>query len=164
MPSILFVCTANRFRSPLAAIYFAQKVVQRGDDQDFRISSAGTWTVSGEPATSKAVELGKAHDLNLSLHKSRVLTSELLSKADLVLVMESGHQEAIIHEFPAMKNKTLLLTEAVGFPPADVPDPYSTSEPAVQVANEIISLIDSGYQKIIDLAWELTREHNKDSD
>ena len=159
MPSILFVCTANRFRSPIAAIYFAQKVVQQGDDQDFQISSAGTWTVSGQPATPNAVELGEAYDLNLSLHKSRLLTGEILSKADLVLVMEAGHKEAILHEFPSSKQRVFLLTEAVGLHPVNIPDPYSTTEPAPRVAEEIIELIDLGYQDLIDLAWEKAQDH-----
>lgn len=158
MPSILFVCTANRFRSPLAALYFAKKVVQEGDDDTVRVSSAGTWTVSGEPAMTKAIRLGKTYDLNLSFHQSRLLTEDILASADLILVMEAGHKEAIVHEFPATKNKTLLLTEAVGFLPANIPDPYSTSEPPAQVAKEIIQLIDHGYQRIIDLARDKSQD------
>ncbi|MFU8827432.1 MAG: hypothetical protein ACNA70_08065, partial [Brevefilum sp.] len=51
MASVLFVCTANRFRSPIASIFFAKAVVRHGDDGEIRVSSAGTWTVAGQPAT-----------------------------------------------------------------------------------------------------------------
>ncbi|MEA3325748.1 MAG: hypothetical protein U9R53_00295 [Chloroflexota bacterium] len=154
MPSILFICTANRFRSPLASIYFARKVVQQGDDQDIQTSSAGTWAKTGQPAMPDAIQLAETHQLDLNFHKSRDLNGEILTESDLILVMEAGHKEAIIHEFPECKNRVFLLTEAVGEPPIDVPDPYFTSEPAEVVAAEIINIIDQGYQKIIDLVYQ----------
>ena len=154
MPSILFVCTANRFRSPIASLYFAREVVRHRDDKDLRISSAGTWTKPGEPATAKAIQLANNYDLNLGLHKSRMLNHDLMNQADLVLVMEAGNKEAITHEFPSAVNRIFLLTEAVGQPPTDIPDPYATNESAQRVAKEIVDLIDGGYNKIIDLAWE----------
>jgi len=155
MPSILFICTANRFRSPIAAIYFANKAVKNGDDQNLQTSSAGTWGTTGQPAMPDAIRLAETYQLNLNYHKSRYLTKEIMSDSDLILVMEKGHKEAIIQEFPACKNRLFLLTEAVGEPPGDVPDPYTTSEPTEVVAAEIIELIDQGYQKIIDLAYDL---------
>ena len=161
MPSILFICTANRFRSPLASIYFARKVVQQGDDQDIQTSSAGTWAKTGQQAMPDAIQLAETHQLDLNFHKSRDLNGEILTESDLILVMESGHKEAIIHEFPECEKKVFLITEAVGEPPVDVPDPYFTSEPAEVVAAEIIDLIDQGYQKIIDLAYSLQDSHKE---
>lgn len=82
MPSILFVCTANRFRSPIAAIYFARSVVKQGDDNFISVSSAGTWTVPGQPVTTDALLEADKYALNLSLHKSRLITRSMLSKSD----------------------------------------------------------------------------------
>jgi len=153
MPSILFVCTANRFRSPIAALYFAREVVRRGDDDFIKVSSAGTWAMSGLPAMPKAVQIGEDYDLNLSYHRSRVITREKLSKADLILVMEAGHKEAITHEFPETSGRVFLLTEAAGEYPASIPDPYGEAHASPgDVASEIIDLIDEGYDQIIALA------------
>ena len=162
MPSILFICTANRFRSPIAALYFARKVVQIGDDQNIQTSSAGTWATTGQPAMPDAIQLAETYQLDLNFHKSRYLTKTILSNSDLILVMTNGHKEAINHEFPECKARLFLLSEAVGEPPADIADPYSTSEPAEIVAAEIIDLIDRGYQKIIDLANQM-HESSQDS-
>ena len=161
MPSILFVCTANRFRSPLASLYFAREVVRHGDDQDFRVASAGTWTRPGEPAMARAIRIAEEHDLNLSYHKSRLINGEMLSQADLILVMDSGHKESLTHEFPSINPRTFLLTEAVGAPSTDIADPYTTDASASHVAEEILKIIDQGYQKIITLAREKAEERNK---
>jgi protein-tyrosine phosphatase len=160
MPSILFVCTANRFRSPFAAISFAREVVKRKDDHHLTISSAGTWTVDGLPATTEAQKEADKFGLNLSMHKSRVITEKILSQADLVLVMEHNHQESITQEFPFTANKVFQLAETVNGVPYDIPDPYGTDETPDAVALEIIEMIDRGYEKIVELALKL--EDNKE--
>lgn len=155
MPSILFVCTANRFRSPLASLYFARKVVRHGDDKQFRASSAGTWAMPDQPVTSDALQIATRYALNLNLHKSRPVSKRILSAADLILVMEAGHQEALEHEFPVVKNKIFLLSEAAGKTPYDIPDPYNSDEAPQQIAEEIFDLIDSGYDQITLLALKM---------
>lgn len=162
MPSILFVCTANRFRSPIAALYFAREVVRRGDDKYISVSSAGTWSTNGMPAMPKAVKLAKEYDLNLSYHRSRVVSEDILSISDLILVMESGHKEAITHEFPGTQGRVFLLTEAVGKIPADIPDPYGEKQaPPKDVFDEIIEMIDEGYDQIFDLAMKLEEKRSQ---
>lgn len=151
MPSVLFVCTANRFRSPIAAIHFAQEVVRHGDDQEISVSSAGTWTSAGQPVTSDALTQAKRFNLNLSLHKSRPLTKELLDKADLILVMENNHKEAILQEFPFCVDRLYLLMEVVKGVQKDIPDPYASEETPAVITEEIIDLIDQGYDQIMQV-------------
>jgi len=162
MPSILFVCTANRFRSPIAALYFAREVVRHGDDNRVTVSSAGTWTTSGMPAMPKAVKLAKEYHLDLSFHRSRLITGEILSQSDLILVMESGHKEAITHEFPGTQGRVYLLSEAVGKSPSDISDPYGEKKaPAEDIAHEIVDLIDEGYEQIIELAVKMEQKRSQ---
>ncbi len=157
MPSVLFVCTANRFRSPIAAIYFAREVVKHGDDQEVSVSSAGTWTVSDRPAMPEALTQAKKYGLNLTLHKSRPIKKEILSRADLILVMENNHKEAILQEFPFSANHVHLLAEVVDGVSNDIPDPYATDEPPDVITREIINMIDRGYNQIVQLAREKSR-------
>lgn len=152
MSSIIFICTANRFRSPIAAIYFAREVVRHRDENKVRVSSAGTWTAAGQPATSDAVTQGKKFNLNLSLHQSRPLTKEMLSSADLILVMEKNHKEAILQEFPFCADRLYLLTEVVTGRPVDIPDPYASDETPAVIAQELVNLIDQGYERIMQYA------------
>jgi protein-tyrosine-phosphatase len=157
MSSILFVCTANRFRSPLAASYFSRMLVQKKDHHGIRVSSAGTWTQSGLPATTDAQNLAAKVGLDLSEHQSRLIEEEVLSDSDLVLVMDSGHKEAIRHEFPSIAQKVYLLSEVAIGVSFDIADPYTTSEPPNVVAREIFELIDDGYERILSLAWKLEK-------
>lgn len=148
MSTILFVCKANRFRSPLAAAYFSKKLAIH-KDYAITASSAGTYTVDGLPATPEAQKEAEKLGLNLSSHKSRVVTKKIISEADLILVMEYHHKEAISQEFPISSGKIFILTEiAIGFP-YDVPDPYRKGESSAGNARGIISIIDQGYEKII---------------
>jgi protein-tyrosine phosphatase len=163
MSSILFVCTANRFRSPIAAIAFARQVVKRGDDHHISISSAGTWTVTDLPATPDALKQAKKYHLNLSFHKSRLISQEILSEADLVLVMDANHKEGITHEFPDVADKVYLLAEVTNGVSYDIPDPYSTDESPAVVAKEIVELIDRGYEKILQLALDKAQHPKEDS-
>lgn len=163
MPAILFVCTANRFRSPIAAFSFAQEAEQRKNDHRIRVASAGTWTYNGHPATNEAQNEAIKYGLNLSLHKSRLITESILNDVDLVLVMDANHKEAITQEFPHTASKVFLLTEVALGTPYDIPDPYNTTEPPDEVAEEIVSMIAQGYEKIFELALKLEKQHQSEN-
>lgn len=152
MHTILFICTANRFRSPLAAAYFARLLAQHGHAAEFTAASAGTWAGAGHPATPEARAIATEQGLDLSTHRTRPVTADLLSEAVLVLVMESNQQEALRQEFPQAAARVHTLAHAAGLDSFDVPDPYTTSESPGVVAREIMAMIDQGYEKIITLA------------
>lgn len=160
MSSVLFVCTANRFRSPIAAIYFAKEVVRRGDDKNISVSSAGTWTVAGQPVTPEANTQAKLFKINLSLHKSRPLTETILKNSDLILVMENNHKEAILQEFLHCAERIYLLSEVANGIPQDIPDPYASEETPAAITQEIINMINQGYDQIIQLAQKNDRSYN----
>jgi len=162
MLSILFVCTANRFRSPIASIYFAREVVRRGDDDKIRVSSAGTWAMPGQPVMPDALDIAKTYGLNLSLHKSRPISEKILHSANLVLVMTSGHKEAIEHEFPEVSDRVHLFSAVADDTNFDIPDPYAGADvPVETVIKEIFGLIDRGYENIVDLTSELKKAQSK---
>ena len=123
MPTLLFVCTANRFRSPLAAAYAARQVRDAGLPADWQAASAGTWTPAGLPAHAKALEAAARLGLDLSAHRTREVDAALLAAASLVVVMEPGHKEALEAEFPACRGRVALLGELAGWPDPVIPDP-----------------------------------------
>ncbi len=156
MPKLLFVCTANRFRSPLAAHYFQNKI--NGIDRLFSltISSAGTWTKDRQPATREAEQIAKETGFLLAGHQSREVTESILMESNLILVMESGHKEAISSEFPAVAGRIRLLSNATIGVAFDIPDPYSTPEPPERIAKEIFKLLDQGFESIVDLVFQMS--------
>jgi len=106
---VAFVCTGNRFRSPLAAALLAQKA----DGLPLRIVSLGTLDLGSEPALPEAVAIAEELGLDLSGHASRNLASVELEPFDLVLGFERKHVVASVVEAGANIERTFTLPELV---------------------------------------------------
>jgi protein-tyrosine phosphatase len=158
MISILFVCTANQFRSPLAAALFASEVNKHNSNLEINISSAGIWAYSNKPARAEAIALGKQFGLDLHNHRSREVSESILTENDLILVMDSGQKEALIQEFSAHSFHVFLLSEAAGFYPFDVPNPYSMHIDPKFVAADICKIVSLGFDEILKLAQKIALE------
>ena len=154
MPSVLFVCTANICRSPIASALMRSLVDQRQLGSDWRIESAGTWTQEGYPAASKAQAILKEGGVDISDHRSRSVSGKLLRDFDLILVMEQGHREALQIEFPDIRERVYLLSELAGAV-YDIRDPIGGStEDFMETIREISHLLAQGFDKIVQLAQE----------
>jgi protein-tyrosine phosphatase len=148
MPSILFVCTGNQYRSPLAAAAFLKHVELDKNAAAWTVNSAGTWTSSGLPPLPDALRVARDLGLNLADHKTSALEAHALAGSDLVLVMEQGHKEAILSEFPSARGRVHLLSEAVDQTSYDIPDPAAPDVDLTQVARQVYELIGRGYGSI----------------
>lgn len=87
---ILFVCSGNTCRSPLAEAITRRLVVQSGRT-DIEVSSAGTQASDGSPASDGSLLIGLERGYDLSGHRSRQLTGNIVTSSDLVLVMAPSH-------------------------------------------------------------------------
>ena len=105
---VLFVCTGNTCRSPIAAAIARQVAEERGLG-DIVAASAGTSAVDGQPASDGALLVGLERQLDLTAHRARQLTPELVDRADLILVMGSHHLERV--EALGGGGKAHLLTD-----------------------------------------------------
>jgi protein-tyrosine phosphatase len=153
MPSVLFVCTANLYRSPLAAAFLRAELKKSPGESEWVIDSAGTWTKSGAPIHSQTIEDAQRFGLDVRAHRSQPVTAELLSRYDLILVMETGHKEALHIEFPIQSKKIQLLSEVVDGLAYDIPDPFSMEgQHDRDIVNELQKIIRRGANKIFALA------------
>jgi glycine hydroxymethyltransferase len=108
MKTILFVCTGNVCRSPMAEGLFRHAVRGRGD---YRVLSAGVGAVDGQPPSAHAVRALKELNIDIGRQRSRMLTSELVNQADYIFGMTHGHVDAVMLLYPQAAEKTFLLRE-----------------------------------------------------
>lgn len=152
MPSILFVCTGNMYRSPLLAALFYKKLLAVGQSSGWIVDSAGTWTIPGKPAPPDALLAARSLGVDLQSHVTRLLDDSLLASHDLILVMEKGQREAISIEFPLVRSKLYLISEVVDQRTYDIPDPVISGHRSTEFASELSMLVERGFQKIYQLA------------
>ena len=159
MPSIIILCTANMCRSPIAEVLLQRKLQERTDAEDWKVESAGTWTIDGKPAAEVTqIVMKQLYDVDLSVHRTRVVSRPLLRPFDLILVMEVGQKEAICVEFPELSSRVFLLYEMVD-QIRNVGDPMGGSvKDCEDTAKEIYGILTTGFDKIIYLASGKTSE------
>jgi protein-tyrosine-phosphatase len=92
--NLLFVCSGNTCRSPMAEAIARGLLRERGWAH-VDVSSAGTGAMAGSAASPEAVTVAREHGLELDTHASQPLTPELIAWADLVLVMGPSHMHVV---------------------------------------------------------------------
>ena len=130
--NILFVCTGNTCRSPIAAALFNKIALEK--DLDGRIESAGIFAMDGAPASAGAHHAMKKYGIDLEEHRAKSITPELLKQCDLVLTMTEGHKAQLL---PYAEGKVFTLLEYAGLP-GDIADPFGGSNEVYDACAEEI--------------------------
>ena len=155
MPSVLFICTANRFRSPLAAAMLSRALQEMGFAEYWLVRSAGTWATPGQPALPAAVSAARRRGLDLSGHRSTRVSRELISEYDLILVMQASHREALLTEFPDLAEHIHLFSNVLERRSYDIPDSCETEQNVWDISGELNDLIRNGLDRIYRLSTKL---------
>ncbi|MDD2708266.1 MAG: ribose 5-phosphate isomerase B [Verrucomicrobiae bacterium] len=127
MKNILFLCTGNICRSPMAEGLLRDFLK---NDPEYRVMSAGLGAVDGEPASAHAVRALNDLGIDLKKHRSRSVTLEMAQEADAIFVMTEGHRLHLLSLHPAAKVKTFLVREfeqGLSRAEREVPDPIGQS-------------------------------------
>jgi protein-tyrosine phosphatase len=153
-PSVLFVCTANRVRSPMAEVLFRLILENEGlNPQDWWIESAGTWATEGLPVFEEVQQVLSRRGMDCGEHRSRAVTQDMIAAHNLVLVMEPGHKEALQAEFPKYASKVHLLSELIG-EKFEIVDPAGGPNSEYEnTADELFRILQSGFSRILLLAY-----------
>ncbi len=147
---ILFVCVANVCRSPMAE-WIMKDIIRRDGESDHnrtQVRSAGISAQDGCDASDQALMVMRARGIDISRHRARMVNSEILEWADLVLCMNQEQVVALKQSFPESQNKIHLLTQYCG-DGGDIDDPSGKHTSVYEeCANRLDSLIAALLEKI----------------
>lgn len=130
--NIMTVCVGNICRSPVAEGFLRRAFPDR------KVWSAGLAAVVGAPADETAAELARMAGLDLAAHRAQQVQAWMCTQAELILVMESSHKEALEDRFPLARGKIRRLGEYGPNGSFDIADPYRQPRAAFEAAHQAI--------------------------
>jgi protein-tyrosine-phosphatase len=150
MRSILFICSANICRSPMAEGLL--RAIMQEDPEGWQIESAGIWSLKDYPAAENTLKVLNERGVDLSSHRSRQVTKELMEAFNLILTMERNHKEALVAAFPEHAAKIYMLSEMVG-KQHDIADPIGLSLAVFEsTAQEMEAIFAAGKRRMRELS------------
>lgn len=142
--NILFVCTGNTCRSPMAQALLEEKAKEIGIS--LNIKSAGIFALDGQRASKEAIEVLKADGIDISSHRANMIYRDLLEEADLILTMAVSHKGVLLSQYKFIKGKVYTLKEYAYGIEEDVVDPFGRD---INVYKDTKEEIEKALEKIV---------------
>ena len=159
---ILFVCSGNSCRSPIAEGLLREKLPAKIGDREVKISSAGTLGINGVPAANHAQTVVAEYSGDISGHRSQGLRRNIIAGADLILAMSAEHVEYFEDRYPEFFPKVHLLKKFANDQSpddADIADPIGSS---LDTYRECARIINEEIERILPALMKMIEEKNAD--
>lgn len=139
---VLFVCTGNLCRSPLARAMCEEAALRAGFADRIRVDSAGTHAREGDPCPALLREIAAGEGLDLAGHRARRLQESDFFEQDVLVALDLGHLDHLNFMRPptATAQHRLLLSGVDEAGTIEVPDPYGRSARAYAHAAALIRM------------------------
>jgi protein-tyrosine-phosphatase len=135
--NVLFVCTANTCRSPMAAALFRHALAAEPEPlRSLTVVSAGISALEGYPAAANADQAMRKVGLSLNGHRSTPLSQEMLDRAFVVFCMTESHRAVIEVQFDRAPERLFLMREFVPGGDRDLPDPFGLNLAAYEASRD----------------------------
>jgi len=141
---VLFVCTGNTCRSPLAEALLRRKLADRGIE-GVSVASAGTGAWEGAPASEGAYLIGLEHGLDLSEHRARLLSRDIAAATSLILTMARHHRARVEQLDTATEAR--VLGEYSGRGDTEIADPFGGD---LELYREVFAELDAMLEGVAD--------------
>lgn len=147
--TILFVCTGNSCRSVMAQAMMRKVLTERGTGH-IEVLSAGTMSMQGIEASALAQAVLRTEGIDVSGHRSQKITKEMLTRSDMIVVMEKVHEQAVLELAPQVKNRLFLLKEfaKINGDNLDLSDPIGQG---LEFYQATLAIIKEALYKIADI-------------
>ena len=156
MTVILFVCSGNICRSPMAEAMLKSLIPKNWKDR-VHISSAGTLGIYHARADANAIAVMREIGIDLSDHLSTGISKSLVDSSNIILVMEQGHRDVLVKEYLHARDKIFLLSRAY----RDSDEKYSAegiADPIGQSLDTFRLIRDQIHQEIMRILPHLSTE------
>ena len=149
MKDVVIVCKGNTCRSPMAVALLSQMLRRGGHGDQVGLRTAGIWATEGQPATVDAQKAMQERGLDISRHRSHLLTADDIRRADLLVTMEAAIAEALRIEAPWAIRRIATLGDLAD-DPRDVDDPVGRGLDEYRRVVELLQgMLQRAYARIV---------------
>lgn len=151
MIKIMFVCTGNICRSPMAHHYMQKRVKDLNIENEFLISSCGVYACTGDKATQNAIFVMKEYDVDMENHRATNIDDANIEDYDYIITLTTRHKEQIRYFYPKLDKNIYTLIEFVSKDEIykDIDDPWGLNITVYKnCALEIVEKVDKLIEKL----------------
>lgn len=150
MKSIMFICTGNVCRSPMAHFYMQKKLKDLNKENEYIISSCGTHAVNGQNATNNAIKAMESYGVDLTKHRATNIQDSNIKDYDLIFTLTEDHKKQVLEFYPSLSDKVFVLKVYVNNKEIykDIDDPWGLD---INVYNETAKDIIANIDKLLEM-------------
>ncbi len=146
---VLFVCTGNTCRSPMAAGLFCDLIAKKGLSEHFEVLSGGIYANAGEPASQNSVEAMKEYEIDITGHSSQRINQDVLEQADYICALTDAHKQMLVSAVPEITLRCYSCNELAK---TEIGDPYGSDLARYRLCAARI-------QKAVEALWQIIEKN-----